>query len=408
MPGFRLVAGFGGSLSGKMTEGQRENSLSETHLKTSPLASFHARHDGKLVAFAGWSLPLQYARAGILAEHAQTREAASLFDVSHMCQLRVSGAGRQEAINRTLPIAAENLGPGRNKYSFACNSSGGVLDDLLIGNDGDSFFIICNASRAEVMEAHLRRELGSDAKLSKITDHALLAIQGPGASEVVEQIFPAAQDLYFMDSKYVEIEGLRCRVARGGYTGEDGFEIAVPAEGAEQLASLLVGDASACEPAGLGARDTLRLEACLCLYGNDLSEEISPVEARLTWAIPPSVRRNGGFIGAERVLSQIADGSSRKLVALQVSGNAPVRAGAALQVAGNQVGVVTSGAFSPTLRKPIALALVASEHAAIGVELSAELRGREISCTVQKMPFVPHKYKVRPKKSKPSQKGGCQ
>lgn len=369
-------------------------------LVPSPLADLHAAVGARMVPFAGWSMPLQYAGAGIIAEHEHTRRAASLFDVSHMCQSRISGTGSHAALDRLLPIASAKLAADRNKYTFACNDQGGIIDDLIIGNDAaDSFFVISNAARAADVQTHFANQLGTDSQLEVLRDQALLALQGPAAAQIIAELFPTTAELFFMDSLQVDFAGHQCRICRCGYTGEDGFEISVPTAAAPQLAKTLLAN-SACSAAGLGARDSLRLEACLCLYGNDLSESISPIEAGLQWAIAPSVRKQGNFIGAARICAQVADGCERQLVALTIDGKSPVRQGTELQVNQVAVGVVTSGAFSPTLGHPIALAMLAQEHTKHGTTVTAIIRGREINCTVSAMPFVPHQYRIRPRRPK--------
>lgn len=384
-------------LSGKGDRLGFANDMTQT-LLAPPLANLHAEHNARLVKFAGWEMPLQY--TGIIAEHNHTRTAASLFDVSHMCQFKLRGEGVRDFIDQVLPVTSSKIQPGRNKYTFACNEAGGILDDLIIGNDGgEEFFVVCNASRAQVVLAHIRTLLPSEVELVQLEGQGLLAIQGPMAEQVVSKIFPSVADLYFMDSIFAEFAGEHCRICRSGYTGEDGFEISVPSAGVHELAATLLAD-DACQFAGLGARDTLRLEAGLCLYGNELSVSNSPVETGLTWAIPPSARKNKNFLGADVICQQLEHGCEQTLVAFTVEGRAPVRNGTELFVDEQAIGVVTSGAFSPTLQQPIGLALVAKEHATVDTKLVAKLRGRDITCTVAAMPLVPHNYRIRPRKPK--------
>ena len=363
-------------------------------IKHTPLADFHRQHEAKLTEFAGWSLPISYRKAGIIAEHVQTRTACSLFDVSHMCQMRMQGQDRVTNLNHLLPLSADKLKIGRNKYTVACNPSGGILDDMIIGNDGDDFFIVCNAARTEVIQRHFQAELNGACNLEVLIDRALLAVQGPAAATAVARIFPSSAELMFMDSTWLEINGHSCRVCRSGYTGEDGFEISVPMSYADDLAQNLIAGGD-CKPAGLGARDTLRIEAGLCLYGNDIDEEVTPVEANLAWALPPSARRNGLFIGHGPIQEQLDNGAPRKLVGVTITGRTPLRSNVALEVDNQQVGLVTSGTHSPTLEHPIALALLQTQHAVAGTQLLAQYRDKEIKCMVTDLPFVPHRYRTK-------------
>ena len=361
--------------------------------RKTPLIDFHNRHQAKLVEFHGWELPLNYEGTGIIAEHKQTRDSCSLFDVSHMCQMRVSGEGVAESLNDILPLSATALKPGRNKYTFACDESGGIIDDMIVGNDEECFFIVCNASRSHVVSAHLKEHISEACELIMIEDRALIAIQGPKAEDTLAQVTPECREMRFMDSTVANYGGNRCRISRSGYTGEDGFEISILSEQADQFAERLL-EGGACLPAGLGARDTLRIEAGLCLYGNDIDTSILPGEGSLEWAIPKSARKRASFIGAKPVLDQIEQGPPRKLVGLTVDGKSPVRQGTNLQADGKDAGTVTSGSHSPTLGRPIALALVASGLSEPGQVLDADHRGKMVKCEVTEMPFVKHRYKV--------------
>ncbi len=371
--------------------------MSDKALKTSPLAQWHKSCNAQFTAFAGWEMPLQYTNAGILAEHHQTRKGASLFDVSHMFQMRLTGPDRHTNIDRLLPIAAEKLKLNRNKYCCLSNSEGGAIDDLVAGNDEQGWFIISNAARATEVKNHVQAHLQGNCNLDVITGHALLAIQGPLAAELISGIFPAIAELYFMDSRWCDYNGCEVRICRCGYTGEDGFEILVPANHAEQLAKQICAS-GVCRPAGLGARDTLRLEAGLCLYGQDLTSEWTLIESGLTFCMSPSRRKSGGFIGAQTILRKYVEGASRNLVGIKVDSKQALRAKIELTCDGQPAGVVTSGNHSPTLGYPIALALVATQYSEPGTQLTASQRGRDINATVVKLPFVAHNYHLLSKK----------
>ena len=365
-------------------------------LKHSPLTDWHTACNARFTPFAGWQMPLQYTGAGILAEHHHTRKSASLFDVSHMSQIRLTGSDQHANVARLLPIATDKLKINRNKYCCLSNTAGGVIDDLVAGKDERSYYIVSNAARAAEVHNHCRAALQGDCKLEVIEDSALLAVQGPRAAEVVGSIFPAATELYFMDSAWLSYHDCMCRICRCGYTGEDGFEISVPNTHAVKLAEQLCVD-GICQPAGLGARDSLRLEAGLSLYGQELTTESSLVEAGLGFSVSPSRRNTGGFIGAEVILRQIKEGVDRYLVGLVVQGKQALRAGIALSDNSKKAGVITSGTHSPTLGHPIALAMVAKQFNTPGTQLTATLRNREIPAKVTPLPFVAHNYHQRPR-----------
>ena len=364
--------------------------------KPTPLKDFHLAQNARMVDFFGWELPLSYSSSGIIAEHRHTRQHCSLFDVSHMCQMQVSGDGSAEALERILPITAKALKPGRNKYSFACNEQGGILDDMIVGNDGDCYFVVCNASRVSAIQGHFNEHIGDSCELAVLSERALLAVQGPRAQEALEGEFQGLADLYFMDSMLATKDSQQCRISRSGYTGEDGFEISAPPDIAMALAQKLI-DGGVCRPAGLGARDTLRIEAGLCLYGNEMGEAITPAEAGLAWAMPPSARSRASFIGAKKTLGQLEGGPPRTLVGFKVDGKAVLRKGERLMNDGLDVGVVTSGTHSPTLGVPVALALVSSSSAAVGQGLRSVLRGKEVFGKIVPLPFVEHKYRIKKK-----------
>ena len=364
---------------------------SATGPKQTVLYALHQELGGKIVPFAGYALPVQYP-AGIMAEHKQAREAAALFDVSHMGQLRLEGADRIAALEALVPADLASLAVGRQRYSFFTNDAGGILDDLMISNQGDGLFLVVNAACKQADIAHLKAGLEGEVTLTELSDRALIALQGPMAADVLARLAPAVRTLAFMDCKPVDIDGAACLVSRSGYTGEDGFEISVPAERAEALARRLLAQEEVA-PAGLGARDSLRLEAGLCLYGHDIDETTTPVEADLTWAIQKRRRLEGGFPGAAVVQRQLAEGAPRRRVGLQPQGRAPVREGAELQNdKGEVVGKVTSGGFGPTAGAPIAMGYVTAGLAAEGTPLNAMVRGKPLPCRVAALPFVPHNY----------------
>ncbi|GAB4374457.1 MAG: glycine cleavage system aminomethyltransferase GcvT [Kiloniellaceae bacterium] len=364
---------------------------SATGAKHTVLYALHQELGGKIVPFAGYALPVQYP-AGIMAEHKQARESAALFDVSHMGQVKLAGADRIAALEALVPADLVGLAVGRQRYSFFTNDAGGILDDLMISNQGDWLFLVVNAACKEADIAHLKAHLKGDVTLTELTDRALIALQGPKAADVLARLAPGVQTLKFMDCKPVDIDGIACVVSRSGYTGEDGYEISVPGERAEALARRLLAEDEVA-PAGLGARDSLRLEAGLCLYGHDIDTATTPVEADLTWAIQKRRRQEGGFPGAAVVQKQLAEGAPRRRVGLKPEGRAPVREGAELQNdKGETVGSVTSGGFGPTLGGPVAMGYVKSDFAAEGTPLQAMVRGKAVPCRVAALPFVPHNY----------------
>ncbi len=359
--------------------------------KETPLFTLHQELGGKIVPFAGYALPVQYP-AGIMAEHKQTRDSAGLFDVSHMGQVKLEGADRVAALEALVPADLSGLAMGRQRYSFFTNDAGGILDDLMISNQGDWLFLVVNAACKEADIAHLKANLKGDVTLTELSGRALMALQGPKAAEVLARLAPGVETMKFMDCKPVEIDGTACIVSRSGYTGEDGYEISVPAEAADTLARHLL-SADEVMPIGLGARDSLRLEAGLCLYGHDIDTTTTPVEADLTWAIQKRRREGGGFPGAAVVQKQLAEGAPRRRVGLLPEGRAPMREGTLLQDAeGREVGQVTSGGFGPTLGGPVAMGYVTAELAAEGTPLQAVVRGKTLPCKVAALPFVKHNY----------------
>lgn len=361
--------------------------------KNTPLQNLHAQWRGRMTDFAQWRLPLSYP-AGTIAEHNAARNSAALFDVSHMAQIVVAGDNAADALAKILPVDLASLAPGKSKYAVMLNQNGGAVDDLIVANDGArGFFIVANAARREADLNHLRQNLPPECRPREIANRALVAVQGPQAEALVAARFPAAQKLRFMECEWLPFKDGEARLSRTGYTGEDGFEISLPAEHAEALCESLA--ANGAQPAGLGARDTLRIEAALCLYGNELGENISPVEAGLLWTIPKTRREAGGFVGFESVRAHIENGPPRKLVGLRPEGRNIVRAGAKLKGEGGEdIGEVSSGVFSPTLQAPVAMGFVKNPAPAVGESVFAEARGRSVRCEVCKTPFVSHNYKV--------------
>ena len=361
-----------------------------TLLLTTPLDQLHRELGGRMVDFAGWAMPVQYP-SGILKEHAQARERAALFDVSHMGQVLIDGPEAAAAIERLVPADIQSLQPGRARYTQLTDETGGIIDDLIVTATESGLFAVVNAGGREGDLAHLKAHL-PDHEVRLLDDRALLALQGPAAVTVLAAMAPEVADLGFMESREMMLSGLPFRVSRLGYTGEDGFEISVHADHAQKLARTLLAHEQVA-PAGLGARDSLRLEAGLCLYGHDIDRTTSPVEAALAWTIGKRRRTEGGFLGEERILRELADGPARRLVGLRPEGRAPAREGASIvDAAGDTVGRVTSGGFGPTLQAPIALGYVENRLREPGTRLEVALRGKPVPAVVAKLPFVPHRY----------------
>jgi aminomethyltransferase len=359
--------------------------------RRTPLYDLHVELGGKLVDFAGWSLPVQYP-AGIMAEHRHCRTAAALFDVSHMTQALIRGAGAAEAFERLVPGDIAGLAEGSLRYTLFTNERGGTLDDLIAGRVAEGLFVVANAARRAADLAHLRQALEPEHPVEELADRALLALQGPRAAEVLGRLCPSASGLAFMHAMTATIHGRSCRISRCGYTGEDGFEISVGAADATALARLLL-DEPEVAPAGLGARDSLRLEAGLCLYGHELSAEITPVEAGLAWTIAKRRRGEANFPGADVILRQLAEGAQRRLVGIRPDGRAPAREGTEiLDSAGQPLGMVTSGGFGPSVGAPIALGYVPAAQAAPATPLQLSIRGKPHPAKVVALPFVAHRY----------------
>jgi aminomethyltransferase len=380
-----------------------ETTPSQSVLHRSPLHALHVEYGGKMVPFAGYEMPLYYP-SGILKEHRHTRQAVGLFDVSHMGQMVIRPrSGRMEdaaaALEEWVPADVVNLPLGRQRYALLTNENAGILDDLMIARHRDHLLLVVNASRKDTDEVHLRAGLADRCLVAPLLERTLLALQGPFAASVLASLAPESATMYFMDVRSLAIKGVDAVVSRSGYTGEDGFEISVAADRAEYLARMLLRDERVAI-IGLGARDSLRLEAGLCLYGSDLDEMTTPVEAALEWAIAKSRRaegtRAGGYPGAEKILKQLAEGAPRRRVGLKPDGRAPIRAGALLyrdEFGDAEVGKVTSGGFSPTLDAPIAMGYVTRTAANNGTLLFAELRGRRLPVRVAALPFVRCNYK---------------
>jgi aminomethyltransferase len=372
-------------------------------LKRTPLHALHIACGGKMVPFAGYDMPVQYA-PGVLKEHLHTRTSAGLFDVSHMGQIviwpksgRVEDAGL--ALERLVPQDIVAVAPGRQRYAQFTNGVGGILDDLMVANFGSHLFLVVNAACKAEDEAHLRAHLSEVCVIEALPDRALIALQGPKAESVLTKLCADISAMRFMDAGPHAVDGIDCFVSRSGYTGEDGFEISVPADHAEALAKTLLGNSDVL-PVGLGARDSLRLEAGLCLYGHDIDTTTTPVEGALQWSIQKSRRRGGaragGFPGADKILGQFETGAPRRRVGLKPEGRAPVREGAPLfadSTSSEQIGAVTSGGFGPSLNTPVAMGYLPSPLAASGSVVFAELRGQRLPLLVAAMPFVPNTYK---------------
>ncbi len=372
-------------------------------LLITPLYELHREQGARFAAFAGYEMPMQYA-AGILKEHLHTRQAAGIFDVSHMGQIAVRPRRgeldvAQRALERVVPGDVLGLAVGQQRYSVLTNADGGIIDDVMVGNLGDHLLLIVNASRKAEDLSHLQTELAEDCLVEELTDRALVAVQGPASASLVTRLGMEATKLRFMHIGRSEFDGVACTISRSGYTGEDGFEISVPATLAEALARRLLTQPET-RMVGLGARDTLRLEAGLCLYGADLDESVTPIQAGLAWVIGqarrPGGERAGGFLGAERIFAQLEKRPARFRVGVKPSDRTIIRAGTTLFAdasGGHAIGSVTSGGFGPSVNGPIAMAYVAADYAPPRKALWAEVRGRRIPAEVAALPFVPHRYK---------------
>ena len=370
-------------------------------LKRTPLFELHEELGARMVPFAGYEMPVQFPM-GVMKEHLHTRQSAGLFDVSHMGQVLLSGPSWEAValgFEALVPQDVLGLADGRQRYGFFTNPEGGIEDDLMFARRGDDLFVVINAACKDSDLALMRAGLPADITLTELDDRALIALQGPVAGSVIATLDPAAEEMRFMDTRELSLSGHTVWASRSGYTGEDGFEISVSAEEAVSLAKRLNNDADVA-PIGLGARDSLRLEAGLCLYGNDIGPDTGPISAGLGWAIQkvrrPGGAREGGFPGSQAVFAEIEEGPQTRRVGLRPAGRAPVREGVVLyatQTGQEEIGRVTSGGFGPSVEGPVAMGYVASEHAAVGTELFGELRGKRVAVEVVELPFVPARFK---------------
>jgi aminomethyltransferase len=375
------------------------NPGAEAPLLSTALHDLHVELGAKMVPFAGYDMPVQYP-AGILAEHLHTRAAAGLFDVSHMGQIRIraeSFAAAAAAVERLCPADFQALKPGQQRYSFFTDSSGGILDDLMVtrmgaGDDRDHLFMVVNAGCKDADIAHLKANLGARCEIEVLSDRSLVALQGPEAAAVFARLAPESATLKFMNGAALKAGGIDVIATRSGYTGEDGFEISVANSDIVAFTKKLLAEPEV-KPIGLGARDSLRLEAGLCLYGNDITEKTNPVEAGLVWAMQKRRREEGGFPGAGIVQRQLADGPSRLRVGILPEGKAPARAHTEITDAnGRIIGEITSGGFGPSLGAPLAMGYVEKAHSAVGTSINLMVRGKALPAKVAAMPFVPHRY----------------
>jgi len=355
-----------------------------------PLDEWHRVRGGRMVPFAGYEMPVQY--EGIIAEHNWTREHAGLFDVSHMGQLLIHGRGTDAALEKLLPGDLQALADMKPKYSLLLEENGGIVDDLMATRRGHDFYVVVNGATKHGDIDYMHQRLPATVIVDHMKEQALLALQGPRAAEVLETVVPGVSELSFMQAAPFRTLGHQLWISRSGYTGEDGFEISVPAVGAAEIADAIVAH-DAARPIGLGARDSLRLEAGLPLYGHDIDRETTPVMAGLNFAINKRRRAEGGFAGALRILAELENGPPQKRVGFDVEGRQPVREGAlVLDSEGNEIGRITSGGFSPSLQRPIAMGYVASHLAEPGTQIKLEQRGKLFDARVAVLPFVPHRY----------------
>ena len=368
-------------------------------LQTLPLDAWHRDRGARMVGFAGYHMPIQY--EGIMAEHGWTREHAGLFDVSHMGQLTFTGDGVDAALEHLLPSDIRGLKPFRQRYSMLLDDEGGILDDLMVSRlgdgafDGADIYMVVNGATIYDDIGWMIEHLPDEVTMNHMDEQALLALQGPEAGAALASLIPETADLLFMQSGLFTWRGVSLWISRSGYTGEDGFEISVPGEDARLLADALC-DLPQVKPIGLGARDSLRLEAGLPLYGHDLTAAVSTIAADLGFAIQKRRREEGGFIGHARVMKELADGPGARRVGLRIEGRLPAREGAKIFAGSVEVGEVTSGGFAPTLGAPIAMGWVSTPYSAIDTALEIDVRGKRIAAVVAPMPFVPHRYRRKP------------
>ena len=371
----------------------------ELPLQTLPLDAWHRDRRARMVGFAGYHMPIQY--EGIMAEHGWTRERAGLFDVSHMGQLTFTGDGVDAALEHLLPSDIRGLKPFRQRYSMLLDDEGGILDDLMVSRlgdgafDGADIYMVVNGATKYDDIGWMIEHLPDEVTMNHMDEQALLALQGPEAGAALASLIPETADLLFMQSGLFTWRGVSLWISRSGYTGEDGFEISLPGEDARLLADALC-DLPQVKPIGLGARDSLRLEAGLPLYGHDLTPTVSTIAADLGFAIQKRRREEGGFIGHARVMKELADGPVARRVGLRIDGRLPAREGAKIFAGSVEVGEVTSGGFAPTLGAPIAMGWVSTPYSAIDTALEIDVRGKRIAAVVAPMPFVPHRYRRKP------------
>ena len=377
--------------------------MDDQSLLRTPLHALHLALGARMVPFAGYDMPVQYP-LGVMKEHLATRSGCGLFDVSHMGQVAIRPrSGRMEdaalALESLVPVDILGLKPGRQRYGFFTNDDGGILDDLMVANRGDHFYMVVNAACKEADFRYMAERLSDRCTFEILLDRALVALQGPHAEQVLGEFCPEITSMKFMDVETDDLHDVDCIIARSGYSGEDGFEISIPAEKADLVVRRLL-DHPDCEPVGLGARDSLRLEAGLCLYGNDIDTTTTPAEAGLEWAIQKVRRwggaRAGGFPGADRILDELEQGATRRRVGLRPDGKAPVRSHAPLyadESGQKRIGEVTSGGFGPTVDGPVAMGYVSIAQAKPGTRVFAEVRGKLLPVTVTDLPFVPPSYK---------------
>jgi aminomethyltransferase len=370
--------------------------MTDEHLRT-PLYDLHLGHGAKMVPFAGYEMPVQYP-LGVMKEHLHTRQKAGLFDVSHMGQVALRGnsyAQVAEALENLIPMDVTSLKEGRQRYGFLTNTDGGIRDDIMFANRGDHIFLVVNAACLVANLAYLRENISAEIHVKHLKKRSLLALQGPMAESVLAEHYPAICDMAFMDVDTIPLAGAECWVSRSGYTGEDGFEISVPESVVVDLAKSLVAHDDV-ELIGLGARDSLRLETGLCLYGHDIDVQTSPIEAGLSWAIQRRRKDNGGFPGADRILRELTEGPSQKRVGLQPVGRAPMREGSKLfqtEDSIEEIGVITSGGFGPTVGVPVSMGYVASEFAKLDTTIFGEIRGKRLPVKTVELPFTGPNFK---------------
>ena len=366
----------------------------DTALRLTPLNALHRSLGAKMVPFAGYEMPVQYP-GGIIEEHLHTRRAASLFDVSHMGQLRLSGPARAQAIEALVPADIAGLAPGAMRYTMLTSEAGGIIDDLIVTNVGAYLFIVANAACKAGDIEHISASLPPGCRLDELAERALIALQGPGAAAAIAALAPEAAALGFMTAAPFVVDGVRLAITRSGYTGEDGFEISIPCDDAERIARMLL-DQPGVAPAGLGARDTLRLEAGLCLYGQDIGPDTTPIEAGLAWTIAKRRRVEGGFPGAGIIADQLAAGPPRLRIGIAPDGRAPARAHSEiLDAAGTPIGEITSGGFGPSLGRPVAMGYLAARAARSDAPVQVVVRGKKLPARLTNLPFVPHRYARR-------------